>query len=268
MGIQRTKAIVLKNLDFAETDKIITLYTQSFGKIGTIAKGVRKINSKFGSSFEPGTLLDVIFYEKESRNLSDVRQSSIIDSFRDIRDDFTLLSGCFYMLSAINEMTREKQRNDLLFNLLEESLFFLSKIGDVFKSIALFEIKMLKILGYEPNLRECSECRKEVYGREVNFSVSSSSVVCTRCTEPWDNIVPVSMGTIKTLEKMKEWSINKSINLKLSSTSMVEIKKILYPCIRYHLGKEIKARSFLENTHQEYSQQLATKGNSVLGWEL
>ncbi|OGL41905.1 MAG: DNA repair protein RecO [Candidatus Schekmanbacteria bacterium RIFCSPHIGHO2_02_FULL_38_11] len=267
MGIQRTKAIVLKSLNFAETDKIITLYTQSFGKIGTIAKGARRINSKFGSSLEPGTLLDVIFYEKESSNLSNVSQSSIIDSFREIRDDFTLLSGSFYILSAINEMTREKQSNYLLFNLLEESLLFLSKIGDVFKSIAFFEIKMLKILGYEPNLSECSECRKEIYGREVSFSVSGSSVVCKKCTEPWDNPVTVSMGTIKTLEKMKEWSIKKSINLKLSSTSMEEIKKILYPCIRYHLGKEIKARRFLENTHQEYSQVVAAEGNSFLGWE-
>ncbi|OGL43789.1 MAG: DNA repair protein RecO [Candidatus Schekmanbacteria bacterium RBG_16_38_10] len=268
MGIQRTKAIVLKSLNFAETDKIITLYTQSFGKIGTIAKGVRKINSKLGNSFEPGTLLDVIFYEKESSNLSNIRQSNIIDFFRDIRDDFTLLSGSFYMLSAVNEMTREKQQNDLLFKLLQESLFFLSKIGDVFKSIALFEIKMLKILGYEPNLRECSECREEVRGREVNFSISSSSVVCSKCTEPWDNTVPISMGTVKTIEKMKEWSINKSINLKPSSTSMEEIKKILYPSIMYHLGKEIKARSFLENTHHLYSKHPVAEGNSISGWEL
>ena len=80
--------------------------------------------------------------------------------------------------------------------------------------------------------------------------------------------MPISMGTVKTIEKMKEWSINKSINLKPSSTSMEEIKKILYPSIMYHLGKEIKARSFLENTHHLYSKHPAAEGNSISGWEL
>ena len=153
------------------------------------------------------------------------------------------------MLSVVNEMTREKQRNDALFSLLIESLSGLSKIDDVLKSIFIFEIKLLKILGYEPNFKKCSECNKEISGAEANFSVSRSGVVCNKCSEIWDNLISISAGTIKSLEKMLHWNINESAKLKLSKSFIEEIKKILYPSIRYHLGKEIKARKFLEKPY-------------------
>ena len=246
MSIHKTKAVVLKSINFGEADKIVTLYTQSYGKLGVIAKGSRKINSRFGSSLELGTLIDVLFYGKENSNLSTLTQCNITESFRKIREDFDFLSTSFYMLAAVNEMTREKQRNDSLFNLLVESLSSLLKIGDVFKSIALFEIKLLKILGYEPNLKQCSECRTEVSDEEVKFSVAKGGVICNRCGKIHDDLVPITLGALRSLEKMRDWDMIKSTRLKLSPPLMEEIEKILYPSIRYHIGKEIKSRNFFK----------------------
>jgi len=246
MRLYSTKAIVIKSVNFSEADKIVTLYTESYGKIGVIAKGARRINSRFGSSLELGTLINALFYESERSNLSNIRQSNIIDSFREIRENFDFLSGCFYILSLVNEMTKERQQNESLFKLLLESLSGFSKIGDIFKSIAIFEIKLLKILGYEPNLRQCSECKAEISGAGIKFSVAKTGVLCKRCGEVWDNLIPMSVGAIKSLEKMRDWDIVKLANLKLSSSLRGEIEKILYPCIRYHVGKEIKGRRFFE----------------------
>jgi len=254
MSIHKTKAVVLKTVNFGEADKIVTLYTQSYGKLGVIAKGARRINSRFGSSLELGTLIDVLFYGKESSNLSTLTQCNITESFRKIREDFDLLSACFYMISAVNEMTREKQRNGSLFNLLIESLSTLLTIGDIFKSIALFEIKLLKILGYEPNLKQCSACRTEVSDGEVKFSVTKGGVICSSCGKIHNDLVPISLGALRSLEKMRDWDMAKSTRLKLSPSFREEIEKVLYPSIKYHIGKEIKSRNFfkkIESYHLE-----------------
>ncbi len=79
--IVSTDAIVLRSMKYGETSKIVTLYSQKFGKIKVIAKGARGAKSRFGASLEPMTHSSVILYKKEERELNLLSKSEITKSF-------------------------------------------------------------------------------------------------------------------------------------------------------------------------------------------
>ncbi len=109
MSIYKTRGIVLKTHKLGEADRIITLLTNNYGKVGAVAKGVRKTKSKFGSRLEPFTHVDLVLYK--GRNLDTITQAEIIDSFSGIRDNFERITHGSAMLDLVNKVSVEGERD-------------------------------------------------------------------------------------------------------------------------------------------------------------
>jgi len=88
MPLHKTEAVVIHTIKLGEADKIVTLFTKELGKIKAVAKGARRIKSRFGSSFEPFTQINTTLFEKGNYNLLRIRQADIIQSYFHIREDF------------------------------------------------------------------------------------------------------------------------------------------------------------------------------------
>ena len=83
--IIRTDAIVLRGLDYGETSRIVTLFTRERGKMSVMAKGARKTKSKFGSTLQPMSHVEVVFYYKPTRTLQILSESSHVRAFHDLQ---------------------------------------------------------------------------------------------------------------------------------------------------------------------------------------
>lgn len=145
MALYKTKGIVLKSRPFEEAAKLVTFFTQDFGKVTAIAKGAKRPTSKFGGRLEPFTLLELSI--AEGRNLDILSQCETIDNFQKLRELPEFLKLGMYFLRIIDKASEVKQKNPNLFKLLVLSLRKLRDKEPFDKVERYFEVNFLRVEG-------------------------------------------------------------------------------------------------------------------------
>jgi len=170
--LYKVNAIVLGGKDIGEADKIITLYSKERGKIKAVAKGVRKMKSKFGSSLEPFILSSLLIYSKNdsirqtrpTRGIMDssldiVSDAQIQDSFRNLRKDIAGLAYGNFLVELVCRMTGEGESGGhKIFHLLREFLSLGEELKNMKVLIYGFTLRFFSLSGYCPQLEECVGC--------------------------------------------------------------------------------------------------------------
>lgn len=116
----KTEAIVIKRTDFAEADKIITVFSKHYGKIRFLAKGIRKISSRRAAALEPFN--QVILFLAKGRNLDIVTEAKILNSFAQLRNNLKKVGLAFHFCELVDRLCAEEEPNPKVFALLKQSL--------------------------------------------------------------------------------------------------------------------------------------------------
>jgi DNA repair protein RecO (recombination protein O) len=148
MALVKTEAVVLKSNNYREKSKILTLYTESFGKIRVIAKGVRDTRSKWGGALQSMAYLRVIFYLHENRTLHLLSTAEYVNAFQSLQGDYEKMKAGFRIVEMVNRMTMENHVISGLFDLLVSSLDALDNATkNSFNVLFYFEFKLARLLG-------------------------------------------------------------------------------------------------------------------------
>src|ERR671929_2001908 len=99
MAVYRSKGIVLRSIRYGEADRILDLYTRDAGLVSTIAKGIRRTQSRFGGRLEPLSCVDFLAYE--GRTLGTIIQVEVLRSFHSVRESLTRLQVAGGMVATI-----------------------------------------------------------------------------------------------------------------------------------------------------------------------
>jgi len=248
MGQFKTSAIVIKTLDYGESDRIITLYTSDFGKIKGIAKGAKKSRRRFSNALELFTLSRLIFFDNRELGLVRIEGCDIVNTFPAMREDIRKIAFGCYLVELVNEMTAEREVNPDLFNMLRIFLSLLSDGEAESQILRVFEIRLLSLLGYRPELSRCLRCNEPLeHGGEAHISVKKGGLLCERCSQGYIDLIPVSLGTAKILHVAMEMDLSKVGRLKFSKQALWEGEAILSKFIQYHINKELKSKKFLKD---------------------
>ena len=241
-----TKAVILHNFDYSEQDKIVTFFTKDFGKLKGIAKGAKKSKKRF-SSLEILTFVSLNFFEKETNNLIRVNNTIILDPYLGIKENFNKFVYGNYILELINETIKEKEVNLEAFDLLIDFLRIFDKQKAKEYLLRIFEIRLLKYLGYQPQFSYCMICQKPLReGVEYFFCYNKGGIVCLNCLSSKEKAVKISLGTLRTLYMAQNYTKDKITRLIFSRNAEKESKEILPSFIEYHLGKRMKSLQFME----------------------
>lgn len=150
MALYKTEAINIKSFNLGEADKLITLFTKERGKVRAVAKGARRIRSRFGGRLE--LLVQHQALLVEGKELDQLSQAEIINSFYKLRENMdTLVTGCYFAW-IIDKATEEKQINEPLYQLLKASLEDLLNGQDFVKVRQGFQREFLEIEGIMPQI--------------------------------------------------------------------------------------------------------------------
>jgi DNA repair protein RecO (recombination protein O) len=251
-GYNNTLAMVLGSTDYGESDRIITFYTADYGKVKGIAKGVRKSRRRFVNKLEPFSSIHLSFFHKENRELVRVEECKIMYDFSNIKTDIENLSYGSYMLELLGAMTREGQKNKPVFNLLLKFLEMLDEGENPEKVVMFFEMRLLSILGYHPHIDRCVTCMNVPGGGKMYyFSSKRGGIVCEDCKGGLSMLIPISTGTVRFLLSASRIDLNKLNRLIPNTVIMREGRLVLNDFIRYHIGKELKTRRFIERMFVE-----------------
>jgi len=244
--IHKSSAVVLHSLDYGESDRIVTFYTSDFGKLKGIAKGARRSKKRFVNALEPFCCCTVMFSKKVSSALALIEGCDINNHNARIREDLDKTLVSTYLIDLIDKFTIEGKKNNPLFQLLTHFLSLINEGIPSEKFIRFFEIRLLKLSGYEPLLESCRICRKPLAKMiSHHFIPAEGGLRCAACCENSFNSLCVSAGTINTLILGKEIALERMNSLSLSDQSLRESREILERFISHLLGKELKSLQVL-----------------------
>jgi DNA repair protein RecO (recombination protein O) len=246
MPLYKTPAIIFHAIPYGEADQIVTLYTLDFGKVKGIAKGAKRSRKRFGNRLEIGSYVNVTYFEKESSGLVRLSNCDLIRPFAGLREDIHKLAWASYFIELVNELTAEKIENKPLFRLLAAFLSLVDRgiLKDEIQRV--FEVRLLSCLGYRPQLDHCTRCQKKLAGEKYFFSPRGGGVICAPCAANLPGIIPVSLGTIKTLLLAQTLTLDKVGRISFSPQSLKESQAILSSFLQQYLGKELKSKKFME----------------------
>jgi len=112
----------------------------------------------------------------------------------------------------------------------------------------MFEIRMLSIFGYRPNLTRCSVCKRDLEAlREtpgVFFSLEKGALLCGECPRPAERLIGLSLGTARLIEEISEAEFSRISRFRFTPQALSESREILPRFISYQLGKELKSHNF------------------------
>lgn len=175
-----TKALVLRTVDYKESDRILTLLTQDMGKLTASARGCRKKGSTLAAPCQLLTWSEMVLYDYRDRWV--VKEASTERLFQSVRDDLDRLSlGC-YFAEVIEALAVEGLPCPELLSLMLNSLHALDKMKQ--KPLALvkaaFEWRAMCLAGYEPMIEGCAVCGAEA-PEEPRFHLKEGVLHCAKC---------------------------------------------------------------------------------------
>jgi len=179
MSLFRDRGVVLRTMRLGEADRIVTLLTESHGKVRAVAKGVRRTKSKFGSRLEPLSHVALLGWQGRG-DLDIVNQVEVIDTFRAVREDLDRIGAGLSMLEVVDQVAQERHANPALYRMLVGALGALAQANSPMVSPAFF-LKVLVLEGTAPYLDGCVSCGEEDEALLVAFDLLEGGVLCRSC---------------------------------------------------------------------------------------
>lgn len=159
MGLVETQAIVLQTYKLADADKIVLCMTEKAGMVRGVARGARRLKSKFGAGLEPFTLIQLTFFEKETRELVTIKGAEIVKSYFGAAGDEKAFGGLVYLLELVKEFAPPHQADERLFKMLRACIDFLAQNPSEAVAVSAYtELWTLKLTGFLPELKTCGVC--------------------------------------------------------------------------------------------------------------
>jgi DNA repair protein RecO (recombination protein O) len=246
----RVEAIVLRHSEWGEADRLLTLYTRQQGKVRALAKGARKIASRKAGHIEPFT--HVTLQLSRGRDLLIVTQAEMVNGYLPIREDLTLTGYAAYLLELLDRFTYENEtENPALFRLLNESLTRLAGRADAWLVLRYYEMRLLDLLGFRPQLFACANCGREVLPEDQYFSFSLGGVICPRCGEGLKSPRHISVEALKYLRHFQRSSFRDASRARPAPEVRQETEALMQGFFTYLLERELNTPGFIKSVRAQ-----------------
>lgn len=242
MGHVESEAIVLRTYNLAEADKIVICLTRKAGLVRAVARGARRLKSKYGAGLEPYTVIALNFYEKEGRELVSVRDAEILRSYFHLSKSAEMMTALAYMSELVLSFAPPHEPNEKLFRMVCACLDALAQTPEGAQAITLyFEIWLLKLAGFFPNLRVCSDCGRRVGGEAGIYLNAESRPRCYACSGGQGiQLSSEAYAQIEAIQRLSPKDFARSSGA--SQASQAEVALVTRRLIERILERETRAR--------------------------
>lgn len=240
MGLVETEGLILKSYGLSEADKIVVLLTHNEGLVRGVAKGAKRLKSRFGGGLEPFSVVRISYFQKEERELVSISQIELIKSYFDKASDPDFFEKFAYLIELLVEFAPPHDPNEILYRMAKVCLETASENPQNLDStVVYFELWILRLGGYLPDWNKCDNCRMEFGAAEkavlqINFHLKC--LTCQKGRNDWQ-ISAEERQIFKNAQllsprKFAEFSKDKE-------KSVREVSAILRKIISHILGRDI-----------------------------
>ncbi len=246
MPLVKTTAIILKSRKWGEADRIVTLFTKELGKIRGVARGARRLKSRFGAALEPFTCCHVNLFEKPGDSLFRVSHVDVMTSCQALREDLDLMMSAARMVNVVAAVTPDGDPDAELFATLEQGLLSLPQSRDPAFTALLFQIRLLGLTGFRPQTDHCASCSKTRVLGDPQFSAVAGGLVCSICAARQRvRCIALSRGSVLFLQQAIRLAPMLVTRLKATGRVRSEIEAAIEGYVTVVAGKRLPPVDFL-----------------------
>lgn len=240
MSGEKADAIVIRQVDFSESSRVVTMFSREFGKFGCLAKGAKRLKGPFDAALDLLSTCRIVFIRKSSGALGILTQAQLTRRFVPLPSNINSLYGGYYVADLLCRLTEDYDPDPRIFDAVERVLSDLGH-SDVQPETAIvhFEITLLRLTGHFPDLTACSVCSESVQpAGKFAYWVSQGGLLCSSCRRPEFEGKSISAGSVAILHKLAANETEIADRLRLSREQTLECHKLAVSVITHILGKK------------------------------
>lgn len=246
MSLVETEALVLKSYGLSEADKIVVFLTQNEGVVRGVAKGAKRLKSRFGGSLEPFSVVQLSYFQKEERELVSINQVELIKSFFEKASEPEYFQKFAYLIELLIEFAPPHDPNEKLYRMAKVCLDTASENPHYLESVVVyFELWILRLGGYLPNWNVCDNCGRELEllekaSLQINFGLRCQ--ICQKSRSDW----LISAEERQIFNNVQKFSPDKFVRFAAGRDKSVrDVSNTLKRIISSILGREISSEKKL-----------------------
>ncbi len=249
MPLYESEAIVLQRYPLGESDRLVSFFSRSMGRVRGVAAGSRKTKSRFGSTLEKLSHIRIWFFERESRDLVRINQCEMIESFLDVYRDYPS-SVAFSLFTEITEaVLPEREASDANFRLLLLAAQTIKHTGKTELPLAYFALWSVKLGGWLPALDRCAFCGKLLgAGAHAYLALSGSAIACGNCRKPGMRTLSAAAlaAARKILSARLDHLLQGDSANTISPPTARDLTNVMLDLIERQIDRKLKSRELLE----------------------
>lgn len=240
------QGLVVRHTNYDEADRFITFLTPYLGKVSALAKGVRKMNSRKAGHLQPFTYVDVQMSKGRGASWL-VTQVSTIEAFPAIWGDLnkTVRTSC--VLELAERFSLEDAANVPLFQLTLNTIRRIALLEDTYPVQRYFDLQLLSVTGYRPQLHECVLCKKKIEPVDQFLHYELGGVLCPDCGAKTRGARFISMKSLKYFRYYQTRSFNEALSAGWPEDIRIESENLLTGYESFLLERKTNSQQFLEN---------------------
>lgn len=235
---------MLRQRPLGEADLLLTLFTPQDGKLRAVAKGARKLTSKLAGHLEPLTRVELSLSMGQSLDV--VNQAQMVEGYAAVKSDLGGASRALYLAELVDGFAVERSGNPALYGLLLDTLALLGEDVGNGPLLRCFEVRLLGLSGFMPELQVCVECRQPPEEGQQRYTPDGGGLLCGECSPPRARVMSLSSRALATLRLLDATTPEQASRLRLAPDLVDELRVQLSATIRYWLEREVRSAAFLE----------------------
>jgi DNA repair protein RecO (recombination protein O) len=216
------KGVIIKQTDYGEGHRMLSVFTEEYGIIKAVSYGVKKAKSKAAASSQFLCYGNFDFYKAVNRDVLTVNSIDTVDGFYPISEDIQKLSLCTYLADITYELLGSSNPDERLLHIFLNAIYALAyRDESLFKVKTVYELKLMAIGGYAPNMGCCTECGAEnVYA----FDTAKGGIVCRSCMTK--NSIKISEGIYRAIRYITSCDDKKMLSFKANDDLLKALNTI------------------------------------------
>lgn len=227
----KSRAVILRVIDFGEADRLVTFFTEDFGKIKGVAKHAKKSKKRFGAGLEPGAIGSVKFVEKQNVELTRLDEFIVLHPAWKVTGSLEKIMSLYVSLEMADKMLPLGHASATRFGLIERWISFLSDNEPDPSHSHAFIYKWLTASGLEPVLDRCVSCGGEIDGGAFSDQ-AYGGLICRKCHRGKNHSLEISGDMLKYLLGFK--------NGKILGKTFKAADKVFENLLIHAIGGELK----------------------------
>ncbi len=230
--IIKTEAVVLSKLAYGDSSIIADLFTEDYGRLPVIVKGGRSSKSKIGLLIDPINHLQVIFYQKETRELQLLSNAELLSQNSSLKDDLEKIKYAYAVIELIKNLMAEHEVNHRVFKGVVRILSIINSANEIPAiSFGRFFLFFLNEIGYQFQLDKCAICEGKNFSSLSLYYNFEKGLICGKCTQDTVDFYHINMELFQYLYCLKT-------NISAENYSIKTIKEAIYLLerhLKYHI---------------------------------